>query len=46
VQEAADLLIEKKIRGLPVVDNGKVVGIVTTTDLLKAMLRLIEGQPR
>jgi CBS domain-containing protein len=35
VKEAARLLIEHKIGCLPVVENGKLVGLVTETDLLR-----------
>jgi len=34
LEEAADLLIRHKIGGLPVVEDGIVVGIITETDLL------------
>jgi CBS domain-containing protein len=37
VKEAARLLIEHRIGCLPVVDNGKLVGIVSETDLLRAI---------
>ena len=33
VEEVADLMIKNKIRKLPVLHQGKVVGIVTATDL-------------
>lgn len=33
-QDAAILMNQKKIRKLLVIDNGKVVGIITTTDLV------------
>jgi acetoin utilization protein AcuB len=36
--DAARLLVERKIGGLPVMDKGKLVGIVTTSDLLRALV--------
>jgi len=38
VKEVAQLLAEKEFHALPVVDNDKLVGIVTTTDLIKYLL--------
>lgn len=35
IEEVADLMAKEKIRRLPVVNNGKVVGIVTVTDLAR-----------
>ena len=43
VQEAARLMLQRKIGGLPVVERGMVVGIVTTSDMLQAFLEVIEG---
>jgi signal-transduction protein with cAMP-binding, CBS, and nucleotidyltransferase domain len=40
VWDAARLLSERKIGAMPVVDEGAVVGIVSTTDLLKACSEL------
>ena len=40
VEDAARLMIEHKIGGLPVVDNGTLVGIITATDILKAFLKV------
>ena len=40
VEDAARLMIEHKIGGLPVVENGALVGIITATDILKAFLRV------
>lgn len=36
--EAARLLVEQKIGGVPIVDQGKLVGIVTTSDLLATLM--------
>jgi len=42
VQEATRLMLRHKIGGLPVVDGGKLVGIVTTIDMLRAFLEVVE----
>ena len=42
VQEAARLMLRYKIGGLPVLDDGKLVGIVTTVDLLLALLEVVD----
>jgi acetoin utilization protein AcuB len=36
MQEAARLLRQRKIGGLPVVEDGKLVGMITVTDVLQA----------
>jgi acetoin utilization protein AcuB len=41
VQEAARIMAEEKIGGLPVVQAGKVVGIITETDLFRVLLELL-----
>ena len=38
LEEAAQTLVERQIGGLPVVENGRLVGIITTSDILKAFL--------
>jgi acetoin utilization protein AcuB len=40
VEEAVQLLLKHQISGLPVVENGKVVGIITTSDVLRAFLEM------
>ena len=40
IWDAARLLIDHKIGGLPVVDDGQLVGMVTTIDLLRAFVSL------
>ncbi|MEW6668474.1 MAG: CBS and ACT domain-containing protein [Thermodesulfobacteriota bacterium] len=41
VEEAAQILLEKKISGLPVVDDeGNVIGIITQTDIFKVLIAL------
>ncbi|MBI3961124.1 MAG: CBS domain-containing protein [Deinococcus sp.] len=44
--EAARLMADQKIGCLPVVDKGKLVGIITTTDILRAFAREQEGRPK
>lgn len=38
VKEVAEILSKREFHALPVVDNGDLVGIVTTTDLIKYLL--------
>lgn len=40
VRDVTQLLVKRKYHSLPVVDDGEVVGIVTTTDLLKYYLSM------
>ncbi|GIK55873.1 MAG: hypothetical protein BroJett015_15360 [Chloroflexota bacterium] len=41
VEDAARLMVDNKIGGLPVVNNGNVVGLITETDLFKLLLELM-----
>ena len=43
LERAANLLVKHKIGGLPVVEQGKVVGIITATDLLRAFAEILGG---
>ncbi len=38
-REAAQLLLDHRIGALPVVDQGRLVGIITETDLLRAFVK-------
>jgi len=40
IEETAQVLLEKNISGVPVVDNKRVVGIITQTDIFRAMISL------
>jgi acetoin utilization protein AcuB len=39
-REAAQLIVDHQIGALPVEDGGRLIGIVTETDLLRAFIRL------
>ncbi len=41
--EAAKLMRDRKFGGLPVVDNGQLVGIVTETDLIDYLIKLLDS---
>ncbi len=43
VEDAARLMLKHKIGGLPIADKGRLVGIVTTSDLLKAFLVIVNS---
>jgi acetoin utilization protein AcuB len=46
LEEAARIMVDNKIGGLPVVRNGKLVGIITETDLFKIFLELLGARER
>jgi CBS domain-containing protein len=41
-EEAATLMNSKRIKKIPVLENGKLVGIVTSTDIVRNEPRLVE----
>ena len=41
LDEAAQLILEKRIGGLPVVEKGKLVGIITVVDILSAFISMM-----
>jgi CBS domain-containing protein len=43
IKDVARFLSKKEFHALPVVDNGQIVGIVTTTDLINYLLECIEA---
>lgn len=43
--EAAAILHERKLGCVPVVEDGRLVGIITVTDMLGVLLRLLTGAP-
>ena len=42
VKEVAEILSDREFHALPVVENEQVVGMVTTTDLIRYFLKVIE----
>ncbi len=42
MREAAGLLVDHHLSGLPVVEGGALVGIITETDLFRLVIRLCE----
>ena len=46
IEEAARIMADKKIGGLPVVSTGKVVGMITETDLFKIFLELMGARQK
>ena len=41
LQEAVEIMLRRHVKRLPVVDGGKVVGIVSRTDLMRALLEAL-----
>lgn len=44
VYDAARLMLQKKIAGLPVVEQGRVVGVITESDIFRMIVRLWERE--
>ncbi|GGW53029.1 CBS domain protein [Winogradskyella epiphytica] len=42
IKEVAQILAQKEFHALPVVDSNRLVGIVTTTDLIQYLLKRLE----
>ncbi len=46
IMDAVDYLLQQRVTGAPVVDSdGKLLGIITETDLLKLITVGVQGQP-
>lgn len=41
LEEAAHLILEKRIGGLPVLEDGKLIGIITVVDILSAFITIV-----
>ena len=41
IEEAAKVIHDRKIGGLPVMDNGRLVGVITASDLLSAFIEVM-----
>lgn len=41
LEEAARLMADNEVSGLPVMENGKLVGIITETDIFKVLLEML-----
>ena len=46
IEEAARIMADTKIGGLPVLNNGRVVGMITETDLFKVFLELMGARDK
>ncbi len=44
IEEAARIMADNKVGGLPVVNGGKLAGIITETDMFRAFLELLGGR--
>jgi len=44
LREAADVMVRERVGRLPVVDAGRLLGIVTRSDLLEAHQRRLAGE--
>lgn len=43
--EAARLILEMKVGGLPVMDGERLVGIITETDLIETLVEMLDKHP-
>jgi acetoin utilization protein AcuB len=46
IERAAELMRERKISGLPVVRDGRLVGLITASDIFRAFVSLFTGRER
>jgi acetoin utilization protein AcuB len=46
LEEAARIMADNKIGGLPVMENGRLVGIITETDIFKVFLELLGAREK
>ena len=46
LEEAARIMVDKKIGSLPIVRDGKLVGIITETDIFKTMAEALGGRAK
>ena len=46
LEEAARLMVIHKIGSLPVIDEGKLIGIITETDIFKQFVEILGGQAK
>lgn len=46
IEEAARIMADNKIGGMPVINNGRVTGVITETDLFKAFLELMGARQK
>lgn len=44
LQTVAKVMAERKIGGMPVVEGDRVVGIITESDVFRALVKLLEGK--
>jgi acetoin utilization protein AcuB len=43
VEDAVGLMLKYKIGGLPIIEDGKLIGILSTSDVLKALLDVLRA---
>jgi acetoin utilization protein AcuB len=43
IAEAANVMFEERIGALPVVDDGQVMGILTCSDIMQGLVRVLSG---
>lgn len=45
VEEVASLMVKRRVNPVPVVEDGRIVGIVSRADIIRMMARDIDGEP-
>jgi CBS domain-containing protein len=44
IGQAAQIMLQKKVAGLPVVDDGRVIGIITESDIFRMVVKMWEKE--